>query len=152
MLALPSLEEHSVTPVLAEIEITLFALCKIYENAAGDYGHQVGSTQECYLLTEKGRFPASTLQLRRPAGLLAQPCLEEQQCKGREPKINCWGLGTSWNTRGMSSSPQLLLKAREEGTGRIKKRTWCSSQMAIAPLKAIAKLFLLKSREIKTRS
>lgn len=69
-LALPRLEEPRVTPVLSEIEITLLALCKINENAAGEHGHQLGSTQECYLLTEKGHFPASTLQLRRRAGLL----------------------------------------------------------------------------------
>lgn len=149
LLALPSLEEHSVTPVLSEIEITIFALCKINENAAGDHGCQRGSTQECYLLTQKGHFPASTLQLRRRARLLVQPCLGEWQDNGREPKIHCWALGTSLEHRFTFTAPAKSKRGRNKSH---KKQTWCSSQMAIAPLKAIVKLFLFKSREIKTGS
>lgn len=150
--ALPSLEEPSVAPVLSKIEITLFALCKINENAAGDCGHQLGSTQECYLLTEKGHFPASTLQLRRHAGLPVQPCLGEWQHKGREPKINCWALATSLEHRRYEFTCTTPANSKGGRNRSCKKRTWCTSQMAIAPLKVIAKLFLFKSREIKTRS
>lgn len=68
----------------------------------------------------KGNFPASTLQLRRPAGLLAQPCLEEWRHKGREPKISCWALGTSLEYKRYEFTYTTPAKRREEGTAHIK--------------------------------
>lgn len=69
------LEEHHVAPAFSEVKITLLAPCKIDENAAGDWGYQLRNTQECYLLTERGHFSASNLQLRRHTGLLVGPCM-----------------------------------------------------------------------------
>lgn len=42
-------------------------------DAAGQGGYQLRDMRECYLLTERGHFPASNLQLRRHAGLLVEP-------------------------------------------------------------------------------
>lgn len=72
-LALPKLEEHHVAPALSEEKTTLLAPYKNDENAAGDWGYQLRNIQECYLLTERGHFSASNLQLRRHAGLLVGP-------------------------------------------------------------------------------
>lgn len=73
-LALPKLEERRAAPELSEVKIPLFTWRKHNENAAGDWGHRLRNTQECYLLTEMGHFSASNLQLRRHAGLLVGLC------------------------------------------------------------------------------
>lgn len=71
--ALPKLEEHCAAPAFSAVKITLPAPCQINENAAGDWGYQLRNTQDCYLLTERGHFSASNLQLRRCAGLRVGP-------------------------------------------------------------------------------
>lgn len=90
-LALPKLEQHRVASELTEVQITLPAACKINENAAGDWGYQLRNTQEGYLLTERGHFSASNLQL------------PDRQCC-------CQGhVGRNGSTRGGSTKSALKL-------------------------------------------